>query len=932
MVGKGMLGLPPMSWKAVGLTSKLARWALTQNSRQCQAGRGERVPARARAKGQYRGGDNRRNPTIPYSRSSENRETTAAQEESPGKPRDAPVWPHPGKGETKLSAKTSYQAGKAKSMCGTGNSGWHNCPGRSGSGHPVDNGGVDARKPGVRLEDLLGEEGLAGHLAVLAAGEGEKKTTGPPVKGEKATSPPQGGQDGDGEGRRQDKHPEEENTGERKTTGDVIRLDYAPVCCSCGRQGADALKHPGEVFVTSTFALRPLRRGSTTNLGICLVESRAGSVTSPRGRLCGHIVCPGCTASRRDRLMCACCATRLDSQGAAKGGAGPLPPKARDPTPTPEASPSPEPRRERSQDSREDSDRRSRREETSPGRRPLPGPPYPGQGRNPPYEYGNEETRRPAKRARYEACVIKGCEREARGDRNTCCEVCARTGGQRHSGYCDSRHGLEPPPKNRDDEDYRDDDDDEDDEDKGRGKKGKGKQGKGRWKWVSKRQGKEIRDRERWNAWNKSGRRKKSAWNVTLFKAALKMGQAPNTRRSVESRLLTWDRAMEELEKKEILGESKHRTLMSPCRVKAGVAYLKAQGYRSAELYMSAALKRHRVMFGQDPQLTEAAREATRLARRGRGPPAGKQPVPVPVPESPLFEAIITGIWFLLRADELVNLNVGDAWRKQGGQSVQVALVIRQSKTDQEGQGELVTRNCACTESPNDRCPAHVVWDQVTDRLIAGRKLGADMSQAPLFVGSSGNRLSKSEVVEAVKAIAMAAGEPLRTNGQNRYGTHSMRVAGALLAFSANVGEETVRALGRWKTTQAMMAYLRGTPVIKAASATAPMAQVMEEGGQLGSENFRPIMRDGLGQKGDAVEMPEAGQMLLRHGLTGILHRPGKMEGPAEHWTAWCGWKWAKCGTAGAFCPTTEAEVCRRCFASEKLQASRCSTRKDECD
>ena len=271
-------------------------------------------------------------------------------------------------------------------------------------------------------------------------------------------------------------------------------------------------------------------------------------------------------------------------------------------------------------------------------------------------------------RARQEICVIKGCDRDAREDRNTCCEVCSRTGGQRHSRYCDSRHGLGPPPRDRDDDDddFYDHDDDEE-EDKRRGKKGKGKGKKGHWKWVDKRSGKAARDRDRWNAWNKAGRQKKGVWSVSLFNAALKMGQAPNTRKSTASRLTTWDRAMEELERKEILEESRDRIHMTPNRLKAGVAYLKARGYRSAELYMSAALKRHRGLFGQDPMLGEAAKEAVRVARRGRGPPAGKQPVPVPAPHAPLYEAVLTGIWFLLRADELVNLNVGDAWRRQGG-------------------------------------------------------------------------------------------------------------------------------------------------------------------------------------------------------------------------------------------------------------------------
>lgn len=237
--------------------------------------------------------------------------------------------------------------------------------------------------------------------------------------------------------------------------------------------------------------------------------------------------------------------------------------------------------------------------------------------------------------------------------------------------------------RDRDDEEEDpDDDDDEDDRPgKGWGKKGKGKGKKGRWKRVEeKHPSKAARDRERWNAWTKRGRQKKGTWNLSLFREALKMGQAANTRKSKSSRLVTWDRAMTVLEEKEILEECQDRNYLDPGRVKAGVAYLKARGYHSAELYTSAALQRHRRMFGQDPQLGEAAKGATRMARRGRGPPAGKQPVPIPSPDSPLYEAIITGVWFLLRADELVNLNVGDAWRKQGGHRAQVALNIRTKK------------------------------------------------------------------------------------------------------------------------------------------------------------------------------------------------------------------------------------------------------------
>ena len=154
---------------------------------------------------------------------------------------------------------------------------------------------------------------------------------------------------------------------------------------------------------------------------------------------------------------------------------------------------------------------------------------------------------------------------------------------------------------------------------------------------------------------------------------------------------------------------------------------------------------------------------------------------------------------------------------------VQVAVVLRSSKTDQEFNREFVTRECTCAEDPSDLCPAHTLWDQVVER-----RSGANTGGAPLFVGEAGLRLTKSQVLEAVKAAAQHAGERLEADGRARFGTHSMRVAGALAAFSAGIDENVIRALGRWKSNDAMMRYLRGLPVVKAASASRTMAQALQ--------------------------------------------------------------------------------------------------------
>ncbi len=204
------------------------------------------------------------------------------------------------------------------------------------------------------------------------------------------------------------------------------------------------------------------------------------------------------------------------------------------------------------------------------------------------------------------------------------------------------------------------------------------------------------RDRDRWRSWGTWGGKKKKtpSWDASRFQTALRMGTAPATRRSVESRLATWDKTLRLLEEKEVVPPTDRLDKLDPQRLKAGVACLKAQGYRSAELYMSAALLRHRAKYGQEWDVSIAAQEAVRLAKRGRGPPAGKQPVPVPRPGSFLFEALVTGIWYLLRVSELLALNLEDVFQKQVAGRVQVAVVVRSSKTDQEFNGEFVTREC----------------------------------------------------------------------------------------------------------------------------------------------------------------------------------------------------------------------------------------------
>eukprot|EP00435_Cladocopium_sp_Y103_P027616 s1062_g6.t2 len=228
---------------------------------------------------------------------------------------------------------------------------------------------------------------------------------------------------------------------------------------------------------------------------------------------------------------------------------------------------------------------------------------------------------------------------------------------------------------------------------------------------------------------------------------------------------------------------------------------------------------RHKTSFPVSGALELAARDSARVARRGVGPPHGKEPAPVPRPGDPLYSALCAGIWYLLRVSELTALNLEDVRRLDGAGTQRTALLIRKTKTDQERGVES--------------------WSH-ENALVTCRR----------------------------RAPGRAERE-IRQDGWARYGTHSLRVAGVMAACDAGLQEETVKALGRWTSTRAMYAYLRGTPYAKAA-----WAAQCDHGQCHGQANCLPGPPDERSltraDKGLLLDVPCD---CHRNSLTGLIHR-----------------------------------------------------------
>jgi integrase len=170
---------------------------------------------------------------------------------------------------------------------------------------------------------------------------------------------------------------------------------------------------------------------------------------------------------------------------------------------------------------------------------------------------------------------------------------------------------------------------------------------------------------------------------------------------------------------------------------------------------------------------------------------------------------LLLGFGAALRRSELVALKFGDAQIVQGRG---VQLLIRRSKTDQQGRGHEVAIWANPVE-PNF-CPLVAL-----EKWLAFRKSGSDFvgseivgdpDDRPLFCAVTkggkitGLRLSDKAVVRLVKELASAAGLD-----STRFAGHSLRSGLATGAGDAGVGLPDVMRQTRHRSAQVALTYLR---------------------------------------------------------------------------------------------------------------------------
>ncbi len=318
------------------------------------------------------------------------------------------------------------------------------------------------------------------------------------------------------------------------------------------------------------------------------------------------------------------------------------------------------------------------------------------------------------------------------------------------------------------------------------------------------------------------------------------------------SRLRTWDmvastmkpddKVMEHLYQK-ILGKVETTpaadTEFAGSEFVAKAVYVmnRMEKYRSAELYLAEAKQRYERSGGQiAPEGLRILGDLERALKRGRGPPSQRDPLPFPsilnAAESPTEGDEVTILtWWLLRAAEASTAQVKDVRSYLG----RVGLEIPAAKNDAAALGSTRYLACICGETrvPEEPfsvplrvwCPPCTLTRHTVRRRLACKNAGMTHEQtqtAPLFETKSVGQLAVS--------LAVRAGVATKVGSRERFGGHTFRVSGATFLGSTGVSEELISLQGRWRSREAMVRYLRGSPLMASHKISIQVAQAVTGG------------------------------------------------------------------------------------------------------
>lgn len=263
--------------------------------------------------------------------------------------------------------------------------------------------------------------------------------------------------------------------------------------------------------------------------------------------------------------------------------------------------------------------------------------------------------------------------------------------------------------------------------------------------------------------------------------------------------------------------------------IRCSAASFKAGGYRSAALYLQAAVN-YQIRFMKEPihpLLRATIKDVVRSIKRGLGPARLKEgfdvfslssvvdtddmaPFDFRRP-SHLVDVCIIGCWFMLREIELAG-----AYRQHLTiEADQVHLLIPVHKTASAGALTNRSLRCPCKTLVHRLRP----WHAAERHLIRLNMMDSKKSSiaSPLMPDPAGNVVTKAAFIDALRMMLLKAGISVYVVGESgqqlpRFGGHSMRVSGAMMLANAQVPLYLIQMLGRWSSSS-VERYVQNAPL-----------------------------------------------------------------------------------------------------------------------
>ena len=250
---------------------------------------------------------------------------------------------------------------------------------------------------------------------------------------------------------------------------------------------------------------------------------------------------------------------------------------------------------------------------------------------------------------------------------------------------------------------------------------------------------------------------------------------------------------------------------LTPESIKMFSAVLKAADYGGGNSYLSAVMSWARIAGATITEEVMCERKMCGASlNRGSGDTHQMKPISIGILRRMgdlmekgklepfhvmVFRLSVLGVFFMLRADEVLNLKVSEVIMASGKSGI-AEIIIAAGKTNQEGKTVRRRLTCVCDENSKGVFPSCALYDLVSE--AEKRCPTRDREKWALSSGRKDKPLGMAGFINGLRDLLKLIGvETTSDSGKNLFGTHSLRRGGAQALARAKWPLHKIQLWGR---------------------------------------------------------------------------------------------------------------------------------------